>query len=96
MSTLCSRLAEKSPIKFPLTRNSRCFIPSLFVESPDVSEACFNRLLENMVCTRQLLESYAEEAKQEFPKFLSIAKEPREDLIEFDVNADYHRLDTFY
>ena len=60
LSTLCASLAEKSPIKFPLTRNSICFIPSLLV----VSETCFNQFLENMVSTRQLQESYAEEAKQ--------------------------------
>ena len=49
-----------------------------------------------MVSTRQLSESYAEEAKQEFPKFLSMAKERREDFKEFDVIAEYHRLDTCY
>ena len=74
LSTFCAHLAEKSPVKFSLIRNSRCFIPSLFVESPDVSEIRFNRLLENMVSTRQLPESYAEEAKQEFPKFPSMVK----------------------
>ena len=52
LSTLCDHLAEKSPTKSPLTRNSFCFIPSLLVESPDVSETCFNRLLENMASTR--------------------------------------------
>ena len=31
LSTLCAHLAEKSLIKFPLIRNSRCFIPSLLV-----------------------------------------------------------------
>ena len=77
--------SRQSLIKFPLTRNSSCFIPSLLVESPDVSETCLNQLLENMVSTRHLPESYAEEAKQEFPKFLSMVKERREDFIEFDL-----------
>ena len=31
LSISCAHLAEKSPIKFPLARNSRCFIPSLLV-----------------------------------------------------------------
>ena len=51
-----------------MTRNSRCFIPTLLVESPDVSKTRFNRFLDNMVSTRQLRESYAEELKEEFPK----------------------------
>ena len=96
LSTLCAHLAEKSLIKFPMSRNSRCFIPSLLVESPDVSETHFNRLLENIVSTRQLPECYAEEAKQEFPKFLSMVKERRKDFVEFDVTAESHHLDTFY
>ena len=45
LPTLCAHLADKSPIKFPLTRNSRYFIPSLLVESPDLSETRFNGLL---------------------------------------------------
>ena len=55
-----SRRADYKRLKSHLTRNSRCFIPSLLVESPDVSEIRFNQLLENMVSTRQLSESYAE------------------------------------
>ena len=51
-----------------MTRNSRCFIPTLLVESPDVSKTRFNRFLDNMVSTRQSPESYAEELKKEFPK----------------------------
>ena len=78
LSTLCAHLAVKSPIKFPLSRHSRCFIPSKLgikhLESPDISETHFNRLLDNMVSTRQLPESYAEKAKQEFPKFFSLVK----------------------
>ena len=45
----------------------------------------------------QLPGSYAEKAKQEFPKFLSMVKERRENIIQFDVTAEYYiRLDTFY
>ena len=33
-----------------------------------------------MVSTRQLPENYAEEAKQEFPKFLSMVKEKRDEV----------------
>ena len=43
LSTLCTHLAEKPLIKFPMSRSSTCFIPSLLVESPDVSENHFNR-----------------------------------------------------
>ena len=95
LSTLRAHLVEKLPVKFPLTRTSRCFIPHLLVESADVSETRFNRLLENMVSTRQLPESYAEVAKQ-CPKFHSMVKERGEDFIEFNVTAKYHCLDTFY
>ena len=49
-----------------------------------------------MVSTTQLPESYAEEKKQEFAKFLSMVEERREDFIEFDVTAESHCLDTFY
>ena len=37
----------------------------------------------------QLPGSYAEKAKQEFPKFLSMFKERRENIIQFDVTAEY-------
>ena len=49
-----------------------------------------------MVSKRQLPESYSEEAKQEFPKFISMLKEIRENFIEFDVTTESHCLDTFY
>ena len=42
LSTLSAHLAEKSPIKFPLKRYSRFFVPILYVESPDISETRFN------------------------------------------------------
>ena len=48
LSTLCSHFTEKSPIKFPLTWNSRFFIPNLLVESPKVSEMRYKHLLENL------------------------------------------------
>ena len=33
LSSLCAHLVEKSPIKYPLTRAARCFIPYLLVEA---------------------------------------------------------------
>ena len=74
----------------------KVFYPSLLVKSPDVIETCFNWLLENMVSSKQLPKSSAKEAKQEFPKFLWMVIERREDFIEFDVTAESYCLDIFY
>ena len=84
LSTLC---------EFPLTRNSLCFIPSLLVESPYVSETCFNRLLENMASTRQLPERYAEEEKT---RICNISFNGQRKKRGFDVTAESHPLDTLY
>ena len=48
LSTLCSRITENSLIKIPFTRNSRCCMPNVFVESPKVSEMQYKHLLENL------------------------------------------------
>ena len=73
-------LAEKSPVKFSLTRNCKCFIPAL--------------LIETLLAAEQISEGFVEEAKQEFPKFLKVCKENRQDFLNFD--SDNDRLDTFY
>ena len=96
LSSLCAHLAEKSPVKYPVTRTSRCFIPNLLVESPEVSERRFNNLLENIVSAKQLSRIFAEEAKRDFPIFLSLAKQKETEFLEFDFLEESHRLDTFY
>ena len=63
LSTLCSQITEKSPIKFPLTRNSRCFIPNLLVESPKVSEMQYKHLLENLAPADHISEGFADDTK---------------------------------
>ena len=45
LSKICTHLAEKSPTKPSLPRNSRCFIPSLLVENLESREARFLHLL---------------------------------------------------
>ena len=54
LSKICTHLAEKSPIKHSLLRNSRCFIPTLLVENPESSEARFLHVLENLVTAQQI------------------------------------------
>ena len=44
--------------KFPLTQNSRCFIPNLLVESPEVSEMRYKHLLENLASTDYISEGF--------------------------------------
>ena len=94
LSELCVHLAEKSPVKFSLTRNCRCFIPALLIETPDVCQARYGHVLENLLAAEQISEGFVEEAKQEFPKFLRVCKENRQDFLNFD--SDNDRLDTFY
>ena len=96
LSKLCSHLGEKSPIKQSLTRNARCFIPSLLIENPEVCTKRFKRVLENLVSTKQIADRFAEEASQQFPKFLNVAKENGQEFQEFDPSSKDHRLDTFY
>ena len=45
LSELCVDLPEKSPVKFSLTRNCRCFIPALSIETPDVCQARYGHVL---------------------------------------------------
>ena len=44
LSELCVHLAEKSPVKFSLTRNCRCFIPALLIETPDVCQTRYGHV----------------------------------------------------
>ena len=44
LSELCVHLAEKSPVKFSLTRNCRYFIPALLIETPDVCQARYGHV----------------------------------------------------
>ena len=44
-------LAEKSPVKYYLTRNGACFIPSLLKEATQISGRRFSRLLETLFTT---------------------------------------------
>ena len=94
LSELCVHLAGKSPVKFSLTRNCRCFIPALLIETPDVCQARYGHVLENLLTAEQISEGFVEEAKQEFPKILRVCKENRQDFLNFD--SDNDRLDTFY
>ena len=96
LSKICTHLAEKSPIKLSLPRNSRCLIPSLLVENPESSKASFLHELENLVTAQQITDEFAEQAKQQSPKFLEIAKENKQSFAEFDPSEEGHRLDTFY
>ena len=48
---LCVHLAEKSPVKFSFTRNCRCFIAALLIETPDVCQARYGHVLENLLAT---------------------------------------------
>ena len=50
--------------------------------------------LENLLAAEQISEGFLEEAKQNFPKFLRVCKENRQDFLNFD--SDNDRLDTFY
>ena len=65
-----AHLAEKSPIKYYLTRNVTCFIASLLEEAPGISGRKFSCLLETMFTTQQLSGKIVEQAKLEFTKFL--------------------------
>ena len=70
LSSLCAHLVEKSPIKYPLTRAARCFIPYLLVEVKKTSENRFTNLLENLLKSEQTSGKIVEDAKREFTKFL--------------------------
>ena len=86
LSKICTHLDEKS----------RCFIPSLLVENPESSEARLFHVLENLVTAKQITDGFAEQVKQQFPKFLEISKENKQSFAEFDHSKEGHRLDTFY
>ena len=88
LSILCSHITEKSPIKFPLSWNSRCFIPNLLVESAKVREMRYKHLLENLASADHISEGFADDAKQQFSKLVSIAKEKRQEFLDFDHTSE--------
>ena len=97
LSALCAHLVEESPIKYSLTRNARCFIPSLLVEAPETSEKRFNDLLEAIFTLQQMPGKMFEQAKGEFITFLQDAVTTHEEKFwGFDRALKDHRLDAFY
>ena len=66
----------------------------MLIETPDVCQARCGHVLENLLAAEQISEGFVEEAKQEFPKFLRVCRENRQDFLNFDSDSD--RLDTFY
>ena len=96
LSTLCSHTTEKSPITFRLTRNSRCFIPDLLFERPEVSEMRCKHLFENLASADKISEGFTNESIQHFSKLVSIAKEKRQEFLHFGHTSESYRLDYFY
>ena len=90
-SVLCAHLAEKSPIKYYLTRNVICFIANLLEEAPEISGRKFSRLLEALFTTQQLSGKIVEQVKIEFLQLLVSAL--KEEFLEFYKD---HCLDAFY
>ena len=83
-------------MKLSLPRNSKCFIPSPLVENPGSSEARFLHVLENLVAAQQITDGFAEQAKQQFPKFLEIAKENKQSFAEFDPVSSVEKVAEFF
>ena len=92
LSTLCSCINEKSPIKFPLAQNSRCLIANLLFESPEVSEMRHKHLLQNHASSYHISEGFVDNAKQQFSKLVSIAKENRQEILNFDHTSESYLL----
>ena len=90
LSSLCAHLAEKSPIKYPLTRAAHCFIPYPLVVAKKTSENRFTNLLEILFKSEQTSGKVAEDAKREFTKFLQdIVAVHKEEFLAFDIK-DQH------
>ena len=96
LSTLCSHIAERSLIKFPLTLNWRCFTPNLLVKSPKISEMRYKHLSENLASIDHISEGFAGDAKQQLPKLESIAKEKRQEFLAFDHTSESYWLGYFF
>ena len=95
LSTLCSHITKKSPITFRLTRNSRCFIPDLLFESPEVSEMRCKHLFENLISAGKIFERFTDDSLQQFSKLVSIVKEKRQEFLHFDHTSESYQLDYF-
>ena len=97
LSTICAHLVEKSPLKYPLSRNAKCLIPSLLVEAPETSKRQFERVLETMYTSQQMSAKMVKEAKLEFDKFLQdVVALHRDEFLSFDNAFKDQRLDAFY
>ena len=70
LSALWAHLVEKSPIKYFLTRNARCFIPNLLIEASETSKKRFNILLAALYTSLQMPGKMVKEAKREFTKIM--------------------------
>lgn len=97
LSTICSHIAEKSPLKMVLARRAICLIPSMLVESPDKTETRFASMVEILVRRKQITASCAEDAKKELSGFIRVVVcENRDSFLQFDKPSDSNRLDDFY
>ena len=95
LSSMLSKLLERSPLKYAVVRNASCISPQVIATKPDLSKKYLKNFLERMVQSKRISAKDADQVQTEFTKFhQSTVLQHRTLFQNFDKLND--RLDKFY
>lgn len=70
---ICSKITERSPLKYPLLKDVSCFSPKLILNNPEIAKSRLKMLLNLFVDHRRIAVLDAEHARKEFDELVSSA-----------------------
>ena len=92
---LIAKIKERCPLKYHIVRNAVCLSPSQMISNTDHIIARAKRLIQSLYELNLLSAAEADQAKQEYLKFMSsIVATDKEKFLSFDQDKD--RLDSFF
>ena len=96
LSTLITKLQERSPLKYMLARSAACLSPLEMVNNINKSECLvrFGSMVEKVHSEKWLPAQACDDAKEQYEDFIStVVKENRDKFLRFDIKKD--RVDEF-
>ena len=91
---MISKIFERSPLGYDLTRAISCLSPDLIVRNPCIAQQRMSRCLTILHENNWITEFTAEKTKKEFLQFCDFASTEKKSFLEFDPKKQ--RLDSFY
>lgn len=92
LKVLVKKIQDKSPLKYPIVRLSRCLAPKVMAENKSEAIDIFTKLLQELQKRRIITSENCDSALSQFKVLLSEC--PATELNKFSRSKD--RLDTFY